>query len=47
LKKNFPDVAVKEIQLNVSDEAAVNDSVAQTVKEFGRIGEVSSSSRLG
>ncbi|KAF2638782.1 oxidoreductase ucpA [Massarina eburnea CBS 473.64] len=37
LRKNHPDVQVKEIQLDVADEAAVNDSVEQTVKEFGRL----------
>jgi NAD(P)-dependent dehydrogenase (short-subunit alcohol dehydrogenase family) len=30
-------VSIKEIELDVSNEAAVNDSVEQTVKEFGRI----------
>lgn len=37
LKKNFPDVSVKEIELDVANEKAINDSVDQTVKEFGRI----------
>lgn len=37
LKKIAPDVSVKEIELDVASEAAVNDSVEQTVKEFGRI----------
>lgn len=30
-------MSIKEIELDVSNEAAVNDSVEQTVKEFGRI----------
>jgi NAD(P)-dependent dehydrogenase (short-subunit alcohol dehydrogenase family) len=37
LKKNYPEVSIKEIELDVSDEKAVNDSVDQTVKAFGRI----------
>jgi len=37
LKKNFPDVNIKEIELDVTDEGAVNDSITKTVKEFGRI----------
>lgn len=37
LKKNFPGVAIKDIELDVTDEKAVNDSVTQTVKEFGRL----------
>jgi NAD(P)-dependent dehydrogenase (short-subunit alcohol dehydrogenase family) len=37
LKKNHPDISVKEIELDVANEKAVNDSVDQTVKEFGRI----------
>jgi NAD(P)-dependent dehydrogenase (short-subunit alcohol dehydrogenase family) len=37
LKKSFPDVQVKAIELDVADEDAINHSVAQTVKEFGRI----------
>jgi NAD(P)-dependent dehydrogenase (short-subunit alcohol dehydrogenase family) len=37
LKKIAPDVKVKEIELDVANESAVNDSVDQTVKEFGRI----------
>ncbi|KAF2730948.1 oxidoreductase ucpA [Polyplosphaeria fusca] len=37
LKKSYPDVKVKEIELDVASENAVNDSINQTVKEFGRI----------
>ena len=37
LKKIAPDVSVKEIELDVASEKAVNESVEQTVKEFGRI----------
>jgi NAD(P)-dependent dehydrogenase (short-subunit alcohol dehydrogenase family) len=37
LKKSYQDVAIKEIKLDVASEDAVNDSVTQTVKEFGRI----------
>lgn len=37
LKKNFSDVAIKEIELDVTDEGAVNDSITTTVEEFGRI----------
>jgi len=37
LKKNYPDVAIEEIQADVTDEKAVNDSIARTVKAFGRI----------
>ncbi|KAF2119685.1 oxidoreductase ucpA [Lophiotrema nucula] len=37
LKKISPDVEIKEIELDVANESAVNDSVEQTVKEFGRI----------
>ncbi|KAF2708081.1 NAD(P)-binding protein [Pleomassaria siparia CBS 279.74] len=37
LKKRYPDVSIKEIELDVSNEGAINDSVEQTVKEFGRI----------
>lgn len=37
LRKIAPDVSVKEIELDVANEKAVNDSVEQTVKEFGRI----------
>ncbi|PSN65409.1 NAD(P)-binding protein [Corynespora cassiicola Philippines] len=37
LKKSYPDISIKEIELDVANESAVNDSVDQTVKEFGRI----------
>ncbi|KAF2786266.1 oxidoreductase ucpA [Melanomma pulvis-pyrius CBS 109.77] len=37
LKKNYPGISIKEIELDVASETAVNDSVTQTVKEFGRI----------
>ena len=37
LKKRHPDVTIREIELDVSNEKAVNDSIAQTVKEYGRI----------
>jgi NAD(P)-dependent dehydrogenase (short-subunit alcohol dehydrogenase family) len=37
LRKKYPDIAIKEIELDVANEKAVNDSVDQTVKEFGRI----------
>ncbi|PVI02170.1 NAD(P)-binding protein [Periconia macrospinosa] len=37
LKKNYKDVEIEEIQLDVADEKAVDDSVEQTVKKFGRI----------
>lgn len=37
LKKNYADISIKEIELDVASENAVNDSVDQTVKEFGRI----------
>lgn len=37
MKKQYPDVSIKEIELDVADEKAVNDSVEQTVKEFGRL----------
>ncbi|KAH7121041.1 oxidoreductase ucpA [Dendryphion nanum] len=37
LRKIAPDVSVKEIELDVANEKAVNDSVEQTVREFGRI----------
>ena len=37
MKKDYPDVSIKEIELDVSNEKAINDSVDQTVKEFGRI----------
>lgn len=37
LKKTYPDIRIKEIELDVASETAVNDSVDQTVKEFGRL----------
>jgi NAD(P)-dependent dehydrogenase (short-subunit alcohol dehydrogenase family) len=37
LKKSYPDISIKEIELDVANEAAVNDSIEQTVKEYGRI----------
>lgn len=37
LKKDYPDINIKAIEMDVADEAAVNDSVEQTVKEFGRL----------
>lgn len=37
LKKIAPDVSVKQFELDVTDEKAVDDSIAQTVKEFGRL----------
>ena len=37
LKETYPDIRILEISMNVADEAAVNASVEQTVKEFGRI----------
>lgn len=37
LQKTYPDVKIKAMEMDVSDEKAVNDSVEQTVKEFGRL----------
>lgn len=37
LKKISPDVSVKEFEVDVTNEKAVDDSVAKTVKEFGRL----------
>jgi NAD(P)-dependent dehydrogenase (short-subunit alcohol dehydrogenase family) len=37
LKKMSSDVSVKAFELDVTNEKAVNDSVEQTVKEFGRL----------
>jgi NAD(P)-dependent dehydrogenase (short-subunit alcohol dehydrogenase family) len=37
LKKDAPDVEVLAIEMNTADEAAVNDSVEQTVKKFGSL----------
>ncbi|CAO2649897.1 Nn.00g011890.m01.CDS01 [Neocucurbitaria sp. VM-36] len=37
LKKISQDVSIKEFQLDVTNENAVNDSIEKTVKEFGRL----------
>ncbi|KAL1596489.1 hypothetical protein SLS60_009135 [Paraconiothyrium brasiliense] len=37
LKKLYPDIKTVEIEMDVADEAAVNDSIEMTVKEFGRL----------
>lgn len=37
LKETYPDIRILEISMDVTDETAVNDSIEQTVKEFGRI----------
>jgi NAD(P)-dependent dehydrogenase (short-subunit alcohol dehydrogenase family) len=37
LKKMAPDVSIKEFELDVTDEKAVDDSIEKTVKEFGRL----------
>ncbi|KAJ4299868.1 hypothetical protein N0V90_005115 [Kalmusia sp. IMI 367209] len=37
LKKTYPNIQIKEIEMDVANEKAVNDSVEQTVKEFGRL----------
>jgi NAD(P)-dependent dehydrogenase (short-subunit alcohol dehydrogenase family) len=37
LKKIAPDVSIKEFLLDVTNEDAINDSITQTVKEFGRL----------
>jgi NAD(P)-dependent dehydrogenase (short-subunit alcohol dehydrogenase family) len=37
LKKIAPDISIKQFELDVTDEKAVDDSIAQTVKEFGRL----------
>lgn len=37
LKKISPDVAVKEFELDVTNEKAIDDSIERTVKEFGRL----------
>lgn len=37
LKKIAPDVSIKEFELDVTDEKAIDDSIANTVKEFGRL----------
>ncbi|ORY06898.1 hypothetical protein BCR34DRAFT_626559 [Clohesyomyces aquaticus] len=47
LKKRYPDVSIKEIELDVAYESDVNDSIAQTVKEFGRIDYAVNNAGLG
>lgn len=37
LKKDYPDVQIKAIEMDVTSESAVDHSIAQTAKEFGRI----------
>ncbi|KAL5429601.1 hypothetical protein PMIN06_012697 [Paraphaeosphaeria minitans] len=37
LKRDYPHISIKEFEMDVADESAVNDSVDKTVKEFGRI----------
>lgn len=37
LKKISPDVSVKEFQVDVTNEKAIDDSIEKTVKEFGRL----------
>jgi NAD(P)-dependent dehydrogenase (short-subunit alcohol dehydrogenase family) len=37
LKKIAPNVSVKEFELDVTNEKAIDDSIAKTVKEFGRL----------
>ncbi|OCL05221.1 hypothetical protein AOQ84DRAFT_100989, partial [Glonium stellatum] len=37
LKKNHADMHIQALEVDVTSEAAVNDSTAATVKEFGRI----------
>lgn len=37
LKKIAPDVSIKQFELDVTNEKAVDDSITQTVKEFGRL----------
>lgn len=37
LKKISPDVSIKEFELDVTNERAVDDSIEKTVKEFGRL----------
>jgi NAD(P)-dependent dehydrogenase (short-subunit alcohol dehydrogenase family) len=47
LKKDYPDVAIKTIEADVTSEPAVNDSIAQTVKEFGRIDHAVNNAGIG
>jgi NAD(P)-dependent dehydrogenase (short-subunit alcohol dehydrogenase family) len=37
LKKNYPDIQIRDFELDVINEKAVNESVAETVKTFGRL----------
>ena len=37
IQSQYPDVEIESIELNVCDEGAVEDSVQQAVKKFGRI----------
>ncbi|KAH3920555.1 hypothetical protein HBH56_006050 [Parastagonospora nodorum] len=37
LKKIAPDISVKEFELDVTNERAIDDSIEKTVKEFGRL----------
>jgi NADP-dependent 3-hydroxy acid dehydrogenase YdfG len=37
IKSQFPDVEIETMELNVCDEKAVESSVAEAVKKFGRI----------
>ncbi|KAF2822566.1 NAD(P)-binding protein [Ophiobolus disseminans] len=37
LKKIAPDVSIKEFELDVTNEKAIDDSIEKTVKEFGRL----------
>jgi NAD(P)-dependent dehydrogenase (short-subunit alcohol dehydrogenase family) len=37
LKKIAPDISVKEFELDVTNEKAIDDSIEKTVKEFGRL----------
>ena len=37
IKSQYPDVEIESMQLDVCDVKAVDESIAQTVKKFGRI----------
>ncbi|KAH7092646.1 hypothetical protein FB567DRAFT_489544 [Paraphoma chrysanthemicola] len=37
LRKIAPDVSIKDFELDVTNEKAIDDSIEQTVKEFGRL----------
>ncbi|KAF1846267.1 oxidoreductase ucpA [Cucurbitaria berberidis CBS 394.84] len=37
LKRISPDISVKEFELDVTNEKAIDDSIEKTVKEFGRL----------